>query len=204
MKKQILKTSVLAAVLLSMGMGMAHASTGGATVNVMATIGAATCELDVSGTGISGSKGAYALDMGMISPTNVSTNISTANSSGKEKELAVKLANCSNKMGSTGVGNKFTPKKDIKVQILGQTLENKDNLFNANAKADVGVAVYDGANAITKGTPITIADTTEFDPASPTDGKGMKKFKVALVSKSSNLPEVQEVIAPVTFQIVYQ
>ncbi|TNH45443.1 fimbrial protein [Photorhabdus luminescens] len=202
MKKQILKTSVLAAVLLSMGMGMAHASTGGATVNVMATLGAATCELDVSGTGISGSKGAYALDMGMISPVNVSTNIATANSSGKE--LAVKLANCSNKMGSTGTGNKFTPKKDIKVQILGQTLTSNNQLFNANANADVGVAVYDGANAITKGTPITIADTTEFDPASPTDGKGMKKFKVALVSKSSNLPAAQEVIAPVTFQIVYQ
>ncbi|MFD0707331.1 hypothetical protein C6H64_10660 [Photorhabdus luminescens] len=66
------------------------------------------------------------------------------------------------------------------------------------------MAVYDGNTAVTKAAPIVIADTTEFEPVSPRDGKGMKKFKMALVSKSSAVPAAQEVIAPVTFQVVYK
>ncbi|MBS9435217.1 fimbrial protein [Photorhabdus hainanensis] len=201
MKKQMMKTSVLAAVLLSMGMGMAHAS-GGATVNVMASIGATTCDLNVTGTGIAGSNGSYTLDMGTVKTSDIGTDIVAAHSLGKE--LEVKLANCSSKMGTAKSG-KFTPSQNIQVHVLGQTLDGSNRLFNANAKADVGVAVYDNKNAvIDKATPIVIADTTEFDPASPKDGKGMKKFKVALVSKSSAVPAAQEVIAPVTFQVVYK
>ncbi|EYU16002.1 hypothetical protein [Photorhabdus aegyptia] len=98
MKKQMMKTSILAAVLLSMGMGMAHASDG-ATVNVMASIGASTPDLNVEGTGIVGSKGAYTLDMGTVKTSDIGTDIAAAHSSGKE--LEVKLANCSSKMGKT-------------------------------------------------------------------------------------------------------
>ncbi|EYU14993.1 fimbrial protein [Photorhabdus aegyptia] len=204
MKKQMMKTSVLAAVLLSMGMGMAHAS-GGATVNVLATIGASTCDLNVTGTDIAGNNGSYTLDMGTVTQSNIGTDIATAHSLGKD--LEVKLANCSNKMGNVTNSTKFTPSQDIQVQVLGQTLTGNDKIFNANAKADVGVAVYDTTNnAMTKATPIIIAaDAKEFDPASPTDGEGMKKFKVALVSKSkTTVPAAQEVIAPVTFQVVYK
>ncbi|EYU16001.1 hypothetical protein CE143_18330 [Photorhabdus luminescens] len=64
--------------------------------------------------------------------------------------------------------------------------------------------MYDGNTAVTKAAPIVIADTTEFEPTSPKDGKGMKKCKMALVSKSSAVPAAQEVIAPVTFQVVYK
>ncbi|QXF34898.1 hypothetical protein CE143_18325 [Photorhabdus luminescens] len=98
MKKQMMKTSILAAVLLSMGIGMAHASDG-ATVNVMASIGASTPDLNVEGTGIVGSKSAYTLDMGTVRTSDISADINSAHSSGKE--LEVKLANCSSKMGKT-------------------------------------------------------------------------------------------------------
>ncbi|MER2474481.1 hypothetical protein [Photorhabdus laumondii] len=101
MKKQMMKTGILAAVLLSMGIGMAHASDG-ATVNVMASIGASTPDLNVEGTGIVGSKGAYTLDMGTVrtsDTSDISADINSAHSSGKE--LEVKLANCSSKMGKT-------------------------------------------------------------------------------------------------------
>ncbi|OCA56140.1 hypothetical protein [Photorhabdus namnaonensis] len=64
--------------------------------------------------------------------------------------------------------------------------------------------MYDGNTAVIKAAPIVIADTTEFWPTSPKDEKGMKKFKMALVSKSSTVPAAQEVIAPVTFQVVYE
>ncbi|MFD0707332.1 hypothetical protein [Photorhabdus akhurstii] len=95
MKKQMMKTSILAAVLLSMGIGMAHASDG-ATVNVMASIGAST---PVEGTSIVGSKGAYTLDMGTVRTSDISADINNAHSSGKE--LEVKLTNRSSKMGKT-------------------------------------------------------------------------------------------------------
>ncbi|RAX01509.1 MULTISPECIES: hypothetical protein [unclassified Photorhabdus] len=87
MKKQILKTSVLAAVLLSMG--MAHAS-GGTTVNVMATIGQATCELNVEGD-VTGSNGSYQLDMGNVKSLDVKTLQPSAPTSAKNIE--VKLVN---------------------------------------------------------------------------------------------------------------
>ncbi|WP_113024672.1 hypothetical protein [Photorhabdus laumondii] len=98
MKKQMMKTSILAAVLLSMGMGMAHASDG-ATVNVMASIDATTRDLNIEGMGIAGSKGAYTLDIGTARTSDISADINSTHSSGKE--LEVKLANRSSKMKKT-------------------------------------------------------------------------------------------------------
>ncbi|MCW7760722.1 fimbrial protein [Photorhabdus luminescens] len=203
MKKQILKTSVLAAVLLSMGMGMAHASTGGATVNVMATIGAATCELDVKGGGITGNNGAYQLDMGKFNTTDISVLSSSAPPSAKD--IKVNLVKCGSQYGTT-TANKFTPNAAIEMNVFGQTIDTEKKIFNANSTADAGVAVYDHTGkAVQNGEKVKLTDTNEIDLSqSLIQGKGMAAFKVGLVSKSSTPPKAQEVIAPVTFQVVYK
>ncbi|NHB62382.1 fimbrial protein [Photorhabdus sp. RW14-46] len=199
MKKQMMKTSVLAAVLLSMGMGMAHAS-GGATVNVMATIGAATCELDVKGDA-TGTKGSYQLDMGRFGAADVQTLQPAAPLSAKNIE--VKLVKCGPQYGST-TGNKFKPTAAIEMNVFGQTIDTGKKIFNANPGATAGVAVYHKSNAIASGDKINLTDDKEIDFSQPlTEGKGMAAFKVALVSKSG-VPAAQEVIAPVTFQVVYK
>ncbi|KMW73774.1 hypothetical protein TI10_05945 [Photorhabdus luminescens subsp. luminescens] len=206
MKKQILKTSVLAAVLLSMGMGMAHASTGGATLNVTATLGAATCELDVKGGGVTGNNGAYQLDIGKVNTTDISVlNPSTTPPSAKNIE--VNLVKCGPQYGAT-TANKFTPNAAIEMNVFGQTIDADKKIFNANSAADAGVAVYDHAGkAVKSGDKIQLTTTNEIDLSKPlalTQGEGMAAFKVGLVSKSSTLPKAQEVIAPVTFQVVYK
>ncbi|MER2470820.1 fimbrial protein [Photorhabdus laumondii] len=199
MKKQILKTSVLAAVLLSMGMGMAHAS-GGATVNVMATIGNATCELDVKGDA-TGAKGTYQLDMGKFDSADVQTLQASAPLSAKNIE--VQLVKCGSQYGDT-VGKAFTPNAEIQMNVFGQTIDTEKKIFNANSDATAGVAVYHKGAPIVSGTSVQLTDTSKITLGGPlSEGKGMAAFKVALASKSS-IPAAQEVIAPVTFQVVYK
>ncbi|MCT8344299.1 hypothetical protein LG003_15985 [Photorhabdus kleinii] len=197
MKKQILKTSVLAAVLLSMG--MAHASSG-TTVNVMATIGQATCELNVEGD-VTGSNGSYQLDMGNVKSLDVKTLQPSAPTSAKNIE--VKLVKCGSQYGNTA-SNKFTPSAAIEMNVFGQTIDTAKKIFNANSAATAGVAVYHNGTAITSGEKINLTGTKEIDFAKAlTEGEGMAAFKVALASKSGAAAS-QEVIAPVTFQVVYK
>ncbi|WP_387464749.1 fimbrial protein [Photorhabdus sp. RM323S] len=187
MKKQIMKTSVLAAVLLSMG--MAHATGGAVTgetvegntilLNVNAVITAPTCSfsLDSDGANIT-NNGRLGLGSHSFSDVPSSINLEEA------KDLTVTLADCNGKTAQLAIGG--TNPNNEKAKFIGQTGDT------------VAVQVFDGSVAMSTDAPISISV--------PTDAKTTikKTLKVGLIKAGSAAVGAGSVLVPLTFNLTYQ
>ncbi|MBS9422370.1 fimbrial protein [Photorhabdus caribbeanensis] len=190
MKKQMMKTSVLAAVLLSMGMGMAHAASGDVLANssvvVNAKVGAVSCEMSLSND---------ILDLGMA------TDADFAGKAGKlvkQQPLTVSLKKCD------GIIDSKTKRSTTaaKLVVRGTTIHGENTYFGnlgPDAKAgDVAVGLED-----TKVTGTLLQNETEFDFASDSNLADIKKeFNVGLVVKDPNQVNAGNISVPLTFQLI--
>ncbi|MCK3667677.1 fimbrial protein [Photorhabdus noenieputensis] len=180
-----MKTSVLAAVLLSMGMGMAHAADIGdsASVVVSGSIGAPTCALDIDKPGIK---------LGSVSSANFVAN----NALVSPQNFTVSLTGCAAEVDLAG-----NMKRNVDLKIMGTNTADGKKYFGKGGAAAGSIAV----GLEVKGTPgllETDAKVQLADLGDPFVG-AKKDFTVGLVAKDiSKVKTGESVSVPLTFQLV--
>ncbi|WP_323838905.1 fimbrial protein [Photorhabdus africana] len=189
MKKQMMKTSVLAAVLLSMGMGMAHAATGDvlghSTVVVNGSVGAATCEVKID-------KGPE-IKLGSV----IASDFKTKDTLIAPQDLKVSLTNCTKITDSNG---KVTSNVDL--QIVGPNTQDGNKYFGLSSLkvGHVAVGIAEKSSAITL---LENGHKIPFAGISDALATKNKEFTVGLVAKDPTTLEAgMDISAPLTFQLI--
>ncbi|PQQ29043.1 hypothetical protein C6H64_13315 [Photorhabdus luminescens] len=189
MKKQMMKTSVLAAVLLSMG--MAHAVSGElfghSTVVVNGSVEATTCEVKID-------KG-NTIDLGKISQ-----KIFTTAGSGKlvgETDFKVSLTGCGDIINKAD--SKLVPNVDLK--IVGPNTKDGAGYFGPTDIEAGNVAV----GLMEKGKDVLLKGDEKIELANTGDELSaiQKEFTVGLVAKDPTTVKAgMNISAPLTLQLI--
>ncbi|MBS9442394.1 fimbrial protein [Photorhabdus heterorhabditis] len=186
MKKQILKTSVLASVLLSMGMGMAHAADIGksANVNVSGSVAAPTCALNIDKTDI---------NLG----TAAKADFIATNTLVKPQDFTISLTGCDAEINQAD--NKM--KRNVDLKITGTQTLDGDGYFGDSSAAVGSLAV----GLVEKSKTVLLANNSKinFADQNTLSTAATKTFSVGLVAKNpSAVTAGTSVSAPLTFQLV--
>ncbi|OWO82165.1 hypothetical protein B5C26_11275 [Photorhabdus luminescens] len=183
MKKQILKTSVLAAVLLSMGAAHALDIGDSASMVVSGSVGAPTCVLNISNSGIKldpALKADFVQNDALVKP----------------QDFTVSLTGCAAEIN--GAGNMA---RDVDLKITGTHTADGDTYFGkAGALAGslaVGLVEKNQVALLKHNAKIAFANAN--DPFA----NAKKEFTVGLVAKDTNAVKAGESVSvPLTFQLV--
>ncbi|MCA6220421.1 fimbrial protein [Photorhabdus antumapuensis] len=184
MKKQILKTSVLAAVLLSMGMGMAHAvDLASSQVTVTGKVAASTCVLNLEANG---KKITDTLNLGQANKTDFVTNDELV----KPQDLTVSLTSCSGDQFNTS--NQYAAGAQLKISG-----SNVDSNKYFGLKDGVAVGIKNADKFVENGNGLDFVNANTADAA-------LKPLvlKVGLVAKDKDAVGAATVNAPLTFTLV--
>ncbi|RAX00317.1 MULTISPECIES: fimbrial protein [unclassified Photorhabdus] len=183
MKKQILKTSVLAAMFL--GMGAAHAAGIGdsASMVVSGSVGVATCAVVIDKTDIK------------LDPA-VKADFATAGALVKPQDFSVSLTGCTAEHDQAG-----NMKQNVDLQITGTQTMDGDGYFGKSGAPAGSLAV----GLVAKGKTILLKQNEKVGFANTGDSfaNAKKEFTVGLVAKDPNTVNAgKSVSVPLTFQLV--
>ncbi|MCC8382218.1 hypothetical protein GPY51_07845 [Photorhabdus laumondii subsp. laumondii] len=199
MKRQILKISVVAALVL--GAASAANAANNAIVNVTGSIVTATC--DVTNPGSNGT-----VDTGNYIKTDFKDSGTKFPNAGiskfindSERHFTIGLADCSS-------DNKDASK--VKLYVTGNTLEGSGGyLFNKDINKQAGIVLsYLENNVLTpiksESTVAMIVPNVKKDNKEEPDIKNSyAEFVVYIATKSKDAPGNQRITAPITFSYAY-
>ncbi|AWK40721.1 hypothetical protein GPY51_08560 [Photorhabdus laumondii subsp. laumondii] len=190
MKKQMMKTSVLAAVLLSMGMGMAHAAAGDVlasnSVVVNGVVGAASCVLNVTDGGAS----TTSIDLGAINQSAIKSGqlIGT-------KKIKVELGDCSQVVDSND-NTKLNTGVGLRISGTASTVSADYFAAPGDTNNKLAVAVQNGSKFLKPNDAVSFTKGALLTDV-------MQELDVGMIAKTpSDVTAGMSVSVPLTFQLI--